>query len=119
MRPVSDDLEPLLGQPTVFATGRFPHYPTASASLWRASTTPKEQGNTERGETAPAAPRSIVAPSRKAGSGKANLRDAGRSWGAADDGFPAREEREQTEDDRARGPDEKDAIGCAFVATVL
>jgi hypothetical protein len=48
------------------------------------------------------------------------LRDAGRSWGAADDdGFPAREEREQTEDDRARGPDEQDAGGCAFVATVL
>jgi hypothetical protein len=41
-------------------------------------------------------------------------------WGAADDdGFPAREEREQTEDDRARGPDEPDAGGCAFVATVL
>jgi hypothetical protein len=48
------------------------------------------------------------------------LRDAGRSWGAADDdGFPAREERQQTEDDRARGPDEQDAGGCALVATVL
>jgi hypothetical protein len=50
---MSDDLEPLLGQPTVFATRRFRLYPTASASLWRASTKPKEQGNTERGETAP------------------------------------------------------------------
>jgi hypothetical protein len=53
MRPMSDDLEPLLGQPTVFAKRRFPHYPSASASLSRASTKPKEQGNTERGETAP------------------------------------------------------------------
>src|SRR5580692_11774199 len=89
MRPMSDDLEPLLGQPTVFATRRFPHYPTASASLSRASTKPKRQGNTERGETAPPAARSIVAPRRPA-AGKANLRDAGRSWGAADDGsFPA------------------------------
>jgi hypothetical protein len=56
--------------------------------------------------------------SRQAGrpaAGKANLRDAGRSWGAADDdGFPAREEREQTEDDRARVPLEQDAGGCAF-----
>jgi hypothetical protein len=50
---MSDDLEPLLDQPTVFATRRFPHYPTPSASFWRASTKPKEQGNTERGETAP------------------------------------------------------------------
>jgi hypothetical protein len=116
---MSDDLEPLLDQPTVFATRRFPHYPTASASLSRASTKPKRQGNTERGETAPPAARSIVAPRRPA-AGKANLRDAGRSWGAADDGsFPAREEREQTEDDRARGSDEQDAGGCAFVATVL
>jgi hypothetical protein len=92
----------------------------ASASLSRASTKPKEQGNTERGETAP--PRR-AGSSRQAGrpaAGKANLRDAGRSWSAADDdGFPAREEREQTEDDRARGPDEQDAGGCAFVATVL
>jgi hypothetical protein len=120
MRPMSDDLEPLLGQPTVFAKRRFPHYPSASASLSRASTKPKEQGNTERGETAP--PRR-AGSSRQAGrpaAGKANLRDAGRSWSAADDdGFPAREEREQTEDDRARGPDEQDAGGCAFVATVL
>jgi hypothetical protein len=110
---MSDDLEPLLGQPTVFATRRFPHYPTASASLWRASTKPKEQGNTERGETAPP-PRSSRQAGRPA-AGKANLRDAGRSWGAADDdGFPAREEREQTEDDRARVPVEQDAGGCAF-----
>jgi hypothetical protein len=34
---------------------RFPPYPGASASLWRASTKPKEQGNIERGETAPRA----------------------------------------------------------------
>jgi hypothetical protein len=52
---MSDDLEPLLGQPTVFAKRRFPLYPTASASLSRASTKPKEQRNTERGETAPPA----------------------------------------------------------------
>jgi hypothetical protein len=108
MRPMSDDLEPLLGQPTVFATRRFPHYPTASAWLWRASTKPKEQGNTEGGETAaPHRARSSHQAGRPA-AGKANLRDAGRSWGAADDdGFPAREEREQTEDDRARGPDSR------------
>ena len=114
---MSDYLEPLFGQPTVFATRRFP---TASASLWRASTKPKEQGNTERGETAPPAPRSILAPSREPGSGKSQFTKCGSSWGAADDdGFPAREEREQTEDDRARGPDEQDAGACAFVATVM
>ena len=117
---MSDDLEPLLGQPTAFATRRFPHYPTTSASLSRASTTPKEQGNTERGETAPPAPRSIVAPSREAGSRKSQFARCGSLMGAAgDDGFLAREEREQTEDDRARVPVEQDAGGCAFVATVL
>jgi hypothetical protein len=60
-------------QPTVFATRRFLHYPTASASLSTDSTNPKEQGNTELGETAPPAPRSIVAPSRKAGSRKSQF----------------------------------------------